>query len=290
MSDYGPIAMTPIPTVPINTLIDHYDALLLDAYGVLVHRDGPLPGAQELIHTLNQRGKPYFLLSNTAARLPEQAAQRYQGFGLNLAAERIITSGALITAYFAERSLVGERCAVLGPDSSLAYVERAGGIPVPPDQDFRVLLVADQAGFPFLDGVDAALSRAIARLDRGEPLELLLPNPDLIYPKAQGYGITSGAMALMIEAVLRQRFPQMPGLGFVKLGKPEAGMFAEAARRAGSRNLVMIGDQIDTDILGANRYGIASALVAGGVSDPSAAARTAEARPTYLLDSIRPGG
>jgi len=51
--------MTAIPQVTIDELIDRYDALLLDAYGVLVNGDGALPGAAELVATLNGTGKPY---------------------------------------------------------------------------------------------------------------------------------------------------------------------------------------------------------------------------------------
>ncbi len=281
--------MTAIPIITIDELIARYDALLLDAYGVLVHRDGPLPGAVELVAALNRLGKPYFLLTNTAARLPEHAAERYRSFGLDFDPGQILTSGSLIAPYFAAHGLVGRRVAVLGPEDSVRYVERAGGRVVPAREDFEVLLVGDQVGFPFLETVDTALSRLIARLDRDEPVTLILPNPDLIYPKARGFGITSGAVALMIEAVLKQRYPDRPDLGFVRLGKPEPGLFEEAVRRARTRRLVMIGDQIETDIRGANGVGIDSALVAGGVAGAGFATGASAARPTYLLASIAPG-
>ncbi|MDP6666507.1 MAG: HAD-IA family hydrolase, partial [Dehalococcoidia bacterium] len=51
-----------------------------------------------------------------------------------------------------------------------------------------------------------------------------------------------------------------------KLGKPYLPIFQEAARRAGSDHVVMIGDQLETDILGANRAGIASAVVTTGIN------------------------
>jgi HAD superfamily hydrolase (TIGR01450 family) len=280
--------MIRIPTITIDELIARHDALLLDAYGVLVHRDGPLPGAVELIGALNRLAKPYFLLTNTAARLPEHAAERYRGFGLAFEPGQIITSGSLIAPYFAARDLVDRRCAVLGPQDSFHYVERAGGRPVQPHEDFEVLLIGDQVGFPFLESVDAVLSRLIEKLDRGETVPMILPNPDLIYPKSSGFGITSGAVALIIEAALKQRYPDRPDLSFVRLGKPEPGLFEAAVRRAGTRNLVMIGDQIETDIRGANGFGIGSALVAGGVAGFTIPETGPQ--PTWLLASIAPKG
>ncbi|MDD5366539.1 MAG: HAD-IA family hydrolase [Gallionellaceae bacterium] len=263
-------------------LLERYDAILLDAYGVLVDLAGALPGAAAWIDELNRRGKPYWLASNTAARLPESAARRYQGFGLAIPAERILSSGMLLQSYFADHGLVGKRIRVLGPEDSLHYAELAGGIVTGPGEDFDCLVLADQAGFPFVETVDEVLSALIDKFDAGLEVPMILPNPDLIYPTGQGCGITSGAIAVMLEAALRQRYPGRQGLAFVRLGKPHPGLFEAAVRLAGSRNVVMVGDQLDTDIVGAARFGIDSALVPGVLTGNRRAVDGIE--PTYLLN------
>src|SRR5262245_46231642 len=53
-----PAAMSTIPDVTVEELIARYDTLLFDAYGVLVHRAGALPGAASVIDRLNRSGKP----------------------------------------------------------------------------------------------------------------------------------------------------------------------------------------------------------------------------------------
>ncbi|MEO1272399.1 MAG: hypothetical protein AAFX99_30240 [Myxococcota bacterium] len=53
---------------PFAALLTRYDALLIDAYGVLVHAQGALPGAVELIAHLNQQAIPFVLLTNDASR------------------------------------------------------------------------------------------------------------------------------------------------------------------------------------------------------------------------------
>jgi len=91
----------------------------------------------------------------------------------------------------------------------------------------------------------------------------VLPNPDLVYPKGSGeFGFTAGAMALLIETALARRFPGR-GLAFDRLGKPAPHLFAEAQRRLGVARVVMIGDQIETDIAGARAAGIDAALLEG---------------------------
>lgn len=279
--------MRTLPSVTLDSLIEDYDALLLDVYGVLVSLDGALPGAADLLGWLNRQGKPYWLLSNTAARLPEHAAERYRGFGLEIAAERILTSGMLLADYFTAHGLHGKATLVLGPEDSRVYVERAGGRPVGPGGDFDVLVLADQAGYPLLETLDELIGILFDKLDSGMRVPLLLPNPDLIYPKAGGFGITAGSLAVVLEAVLARRYPGRADLGFVRLGKPHPALFEAAAKAAASRRLVMIGDQIETDIQGANDFGIDSVLVLGGVSQTTDAVAQGGTLPTYRVGSLR---
>ena len=272
------------PEITVDQLIERYAVLLLDAYGVLVNSDGALPGAVELIRLLNRRVKPYFIVTNDASKLPTTAARRYQRFGLAIDEARMITSGQLLADHFAREGLAGARCVVLGPADSVTYVEQAGGRPVSPATEFDVLVVADESGFPFLETVDAVLSALYHAFDAGRRVHLVCPNPDLVYPSARGFGIASGSVAAVLEAALALRFPRR-GLGFTRLGKPHAAIFEAACRRSGTRDMVMIGDQLETDIRGARAFGLDAALVMTGVSEEIAGVGDA-VRPTYLLPSL----
>ena len=126
--------MSTVPNITIDALLDRYDAILFDAYGVLVHGGGPLYGAGELLTRLNREARPYFVVTNDASKLPATAASRYQRFGLPIDASRILTSGMLLAGHFAAAGLGGRRCAVLGPPDSMRYVADAGGEVVQPDE------------------------------------------------------------------------------------------------------------------------------------------------------------
>lgn len=248
-------------------LIHRYEVLLFDAYGVLVHSDGAMPGAIELIRTLNRIRKPYYILTNDASKLPETAASRFIGYGLDLQPEKIVTSAMLLQRYFKDNRLRDASCLVLGPPDSRHYVEKAGGrVTDRWDDRYEVLVVCDESGYPFLETLDRVLGSVLGKLDRGDPLHMVLPNPDLIYPKGEGgFGFASGSIALLLESAIRLRHPDRPTQRFVRLGKPHGAIFEEVARSAGTRNMVMIGDQLETDVCGANRFGIDSVLVAGGL-------------------------
>jgi HAD superfamily hydrolase (TIGR01450 family) len=276
-----------VPHTSVAQLLARYDAFLLDAYGVLVSASGAMPGAAEFVAALAGAGKAYFVLTNDASKLPSTGAARYRGFGLPLTEDRLITSGTLLAGYFAEHRLGGARCAVIGPRDSARYVERVGGELVPADSDFEVLVVADESGFDFLEVIDSALSSLIRRLDRGERTHLVLPNPDLIFPRGHDrFGIAAGSVAMLFEAALALRYPDRPALRFARLGKPHAAIFQEGLRRCGTSNAVMIGDTLDTDIRGANTCRIDSVLLHTGVTRAQVA--TADGvRPTFLMRSLR---
>ena len=267
-------------------MIERYETLLIDAYGVLVDSTRALPGAADFNALLDRTDKPYFIVTNDASKLPATSAQRYAACGLDIGADRVITSGSLLRAYYREHALVGSTAIVLGPEDSRRYVEQAGGCVVPHNSgeahEADVVIIADEAGYPFLESVDTVLSVLLRRLDRGDPPQLILPNPDLIYPAGDGrWGLAAGSIAASLEAAMTLRHPDAPR--FVRLGKPHRAIFEAAEQRAGTRNLLMIGDQLATDIKGANDFGIDSVLVGSGVA---LATSVDNVRPTYVVASV----
>lgn len=256
--------------VTIQDLAQRYRVFLLDAYGVLVDGSGALANAHRILREIREHGCSLLVLTNDASRLPETAADRFQRLGLDIGADHVITAGSLLSPYFQAHGLRGARCMVLGTEDSATYVERAGGevVPIAPDSDIDALIVCDEDGYPFLQGVEAGLSAVARKVKNDGRVTLILPNPDLIFPKAPGsYGFTSGAAALLIEAGLTRLFPDIPRteLSFTLLGKPHAPMFRRARELAGTDSLVMVGDQLETDIAGARTAGVPSALVESGL-------------------------
>jgi len=270
--------------VTVAELLATHDALLLDAYGVLVDGAGALPDAPAFIAGLNERGTPYAIVTNDASRSPATYVRRFTGMGLAISADRIVTSGSLLPGYFRDRGLAGARTIVLGTDDSYRYVIQGGGEPVPlvPGVEIDAVAICDDAGTPFLDGIELALSAIVRAIEAGRRPALVLPNPDLVYPKGAGeLGFTAGAMAHLIEVALARRFRD-PTLVFDRLGKPAPHLFAEGKRVLGAANPVMIGDQLETDVAGALTAGISVALLAGISRWNDSALIT----PTYLIERL----
>ena len=278
--------MTPIKDTTMQELIARYPVILFDSFGVLASSNAVLPGAVELIANLNATGKTYFVLTNDASALPESRSENYAKLALNIKPEQIITSGSLLSRYFADEHLQGLRCVILGPEDSVRYVQIAGGEVVPIGADFDAVVIGDQSGFPFLETMDQVMTDLFRKTDNGENVRLILPNPDLIYPDGDGFGFASASIAMLLESALKLRYPERDDLHFIRLGKPHEAIFAEALRRSGTRDMVMIGDQLETDIKGANDFGLDSVLVGTGIAALDLSWAPESMRPTYTLRSL----
>lgn len=274
--------------ISVDDLFANYDALLIDAYGVLVHADSAFDGAVEFVARLHAQRMPHAIITNDASRLPESCAAKYRRDGLDIAADHIVTSGSLTADFFERRGLHGASCLVLGPSDSEQYAARAGARLVDADHgDFDVLLIGDASGFDFVPTMDKALTTLFRKLDADEPVELVLPNPDLIYQRSQNsFGFTSGSIAALFENALRSRYRGADHT-FTRLGKPYAPMFERGVDLVGTRNCAVLGDQLATDIKGAHDFGLDSVLVATGLTDVDNCLHRADVQPDFVLPSLR---
>jgi HAD superfamily hydrolase (TIGR01450 family) len=274
--------------VELSSLLSSYEGLLLDAYGVLVDDSAALPGAPGLVSELIGRGYPFLIITNSASRTHDSMVRWLRELGLKIDPEHVLTSASLLSAYFRANDLIGSRCAVIGSEDSKQLVRGAGGIVEDDtfDAEIEALVVAGTPPSFTIAELDAVLAEICRRLDAGKTTHLILPNPDIAYPKPGGtIGLTAGALALMIEAALGARHGTHAS-SFVRLGKPHRPIFDEACRILGTKKVVVIGDQPATDIAGARNAGLDAALVLNGMWRHSVFTANDELRPNYLLSSL----
>jgi HAD superfamily hydrolase (TIGR01450 family) len=286
--------------VTIKQLSERYDVILFDSYGVLVNESTGLLGAAELISWLESTNTNYLIVTNDASRSIRSRAEKFVEQGVPVPAHRIVNSGMLIPSFFRDHGLESAPTAVFGSLDGVEYVREGGAEIVPLDRmaEADVFVLADDAGFDWRSNMNDLISVLNRKVLGNEEFTLLLPNPDIIYSSGESaYSFAAAALADMIEAALTRLFGQPQAHRFIRLGKPFAPIFDEAVRRAeqagqvrGKKSIVMIGDQMETDIAGANAYGIDSVVVTTGINQlhttEELSVLPAETRPTYLLESI----
>lgn len=278
----------------MDAMLDRYDGFLFDAFGVLVQGDHTLPGAVQLIDHLHDHDIDYVVITNDATRGLQTSVDRFESLGMPIARERIITSGSLITRAVHEHNLHGANAIVLGPKDTQAYAVEASLEVIDPTTSeldkIDALIVGDYPQTNTLPHLEAAVSTLLRSIDNGHIPRLLLPNPDLIYPKSPGqFGLTAGSIAQMIEHILHERYPdKAQALCFEGLGKPHKMIYDEGLERmtVEPKNVLMIGDQLATDILGATRVGLDCALVTTGLITDLGNTNSWPVLPTYLLSSL----
>lgn len=272
-----------------TALADKHDAILFDAYGVLVNAAGALPGAAEAVSHLIARDQPFLVVTNDASRSPERASARFTKLGIPVRPEHVLSSGMLIAPALEEHGMRGKRVVVLGTGDSANYARQIGAMVVDPDvaAPADAVVIADEGGFDTLGMLDETLSMIVAAHAAGRPTVLLLANPDLVYPSGTGtFGLTAGSLAGMLERALELLLGH-EAPRFEVLGKPAARHFETALERVGTRNAVMLGDTLHTDIAGAHGVGIASAIVLTGVTTLGQVKAAGAHGPTYVLDGLR---
>lgn len=283
--------MSGLSPISMDALLERYHLLLFDAYGVLVRGEGVIEGAQALVEHLNTSKRQYYILTNDASRHISTSAARFEQLGLFIPIERIITSGSLLVRYFKEQALDGAKTVTLGPPDSHQYALDAGASLVKPWEleTLEVLIFGDMPTEEPVRWLEESISALLRTLDAGLTPKLVLPNPDLIYPKDPSrVGLTAGAIAAMFEHIVRERYPGIE-LKIDRLGKPHPYIFEEGMVRAGHTeraDTIMVGDQLVTDIQGAQDFGIDSALVTTGLVRTDQDISRWPLRPTFVLESL----
>ncbi|NUP15734.1 MAG: TIGR01458 family HAD-type hydrolase [Streptomyces sp.] len=246
-------------------------AVLIDIDGVLTVSWQPLPGAVEALREIREAGLRVALVTNTTSRTRASIARVLAEAGFPVSAEDILTAPAVTAAYLAEHC-PGARCALLNSGDiaeDLAGVTVAG-----PDEDAPDVVIVGGAGPEF--GY-VALNRAFGYLQRGARLVAMHRN--LYWRTEQGLQLDTGAFLAGLEKAARVEAEIT--------GKPSAAFFEAALAHvgAGAGDAVMVGDDIESDVLAAQRAGVTGVLVRTGKYLPETH-RAASGTPDHVIDSF----
>lgn len=267
--------------------------LLCDLDGVVYRGAEACPGAVEGITGAREAGVRVLFMTNNASRTPQDVADQLAGLGLPTEPQDVITAAQVAAGVL--RDQVGRGDIGLGaPGTTVLAVggEGVGAALAEAGIGFHTaeqVLAAHEKAEPLQVAVvvqgygkevsTVSLTEAVYAIRAGAAW--IATNDDATIPTPRGLGIGNGSLVAAVAHATGAR-PQV-------VGKPHAAAYEQAMRRLGlpAQECLMIGDRLDTDIAGAVRAGLPSALVLTGVSgEDDVAAAPAEQRPDHVAATI----
>lgn len=250
--------------------------LLLDGDGVLWRDNEAIPGLLPLFDILKRRGINWALLTNNNTKTVGDYVRKLQGFGVEADASHVFTSSTATAEYLADRYGKGAPIHSVGMSGLIDTLREAG---------FKLTVGEEQPPYP-IAAVAAGMDRAITYEKLRIAVRLILngaefvaTNLDPTFPTPEGLqpgtGLIIGALkgATTIEPTV--------------IGKPGRALYDTAMRhlKADPATTAMLGDRLQTDILGAKHAGIGSIAVLTGVVTREELATT-DIVPDLVFESI----
>lgn len=237
--------------------------------GVLISGDTVIPGAKKFVQRLNASQAKYLVLTNNPIYTPKDLSHNLRKRGLDIPPELIFTS-AMATAQFLQKQRPNGTAYVIGEAGLTSAMHEAGYIITEHDPDYVVL--GETSAFSLEN-----LTKGIRLIIDGA--RFVATNPDPSGPSEAGIVPACGAVAAMLE--------KATGVSPFFVGKPNPLMVRTALNYLGvhSEETFIVGDRMDTDIIGGVQNSMDSILVLTGVTKPEEIDRYSYI-PTHVYESV----
>lgn len=246
--------------------------MLLDLDGVVYVGDSPVPGAADVVDWLTRENIPFRFLTNTTSRPRSSIVEKLSGMGIRASDDDILTPAVAAKLWLRDHS--PGRPALFVPEATASELAELDPLPDDVEEGAGAVVVGDLGeAWDF-----ATLNRAF-RLLMAEPRAILVALGMTRYWKADdGLRLDAGAFVRALE--------HAAGTTAVVMGKPDRAFYESAIEGLGlaAGGVVMVGDDIRTDVEGAQRAGLIGVLVRTGKF--ASADLDGNVAPDAVLDSI----
>lgn len=244
---------------------------ICDMDGVIYHGNTLLPGVKEFVKWLTKNNKEYLFLTNNSQKSCMELHQKLTRMGLDIPKENFYTA-ALATASFL-KSQKATSAFVIGDSGLFNALDKVGIVFNDVDPEYVVIGETENYNFE-------SIKKATVLVNKGA--RLIGTNSDITTPTEKGNVPACKALIAPVEYATNKK------AYFV--GKPNPLMMRDAMhifhqKNIHSADVAMIGDRMDTDIIGAIESGLDSVLVLSGVSSRDTIAQYPY-QPKYVLDGV----
>lgn len=243
--------------------------VLIDMDGVIYRGSQLIPGADQFINALKAQHIPFLFLTNNSQRTRRDVATKLQRMGIDVD-ERHIFTCAMATARFLAKKKPFGTAFVIGEGGLHQALHRNGYSIVDHDPDFVVI---GEGRTITLDMLEKAVNMIM------DGAKLIATNMDPNCPTKTGTRPGCGATVAYLEAVTEKKA--------FSCGKPSPIMMRAARKelKLATSQTVMLGDTMETDILGGVQMGYRTILTLTGSTRREDLARYAYS-PDVVVDSV----
>ena len=226
--------------------------LIIDMDGVLYRGNQAMPRLRELFDFLRERGIQFVLATNNSTKTPQERVEKLAGMGVIISPEEILNSGQATARFLARKYPQGTRVHVFGMASLRQALTDEGFVWA--DEDVELVVASMDRDVNY-----EKLKRATLLIRGGA--QFIATNLDPTFPSEEGLCPGTGSLITAL-ATASETQP-------IAIGKPEPTMYELAMTHmsASLETTAVIGDRVDTDILGGKRAGITTICVLSGASD-----------------------
>jgi NagD protein len=243
---------------------------LIDMDGVIYRGNELVPGADRFIRLLLDHDVPFLFLTNNSQRTRRDVATKMTRMGIPISEKHVFTC-AMATARFLAKQKPGGTAYVIGEGGLLTALHRNGFSIVDKAPDYVVVGEGRTLTFETLEA-------AVQMIRNGA--KLIATNLDPNCPTSNG-GMRPGCGAIV--ALLESA----TGTRAFSLGKPSPVMMRAARKELNlaASETIMVGDTMETDILGGVQLGYYTILVlSGGTSRKDL--KSYGYRPDLIVESV----
>ena len=247
--------------------LTHPKAFLIDMDGTLYFKDKPCPGAIETVNYLRQEKYQLRFLTNTTAKTPKMLHVQMRELGFDIHEDEIFNATYACLLYLRAQTQIS--CHFMVDDAVKAFFKE-----IPTDDNAPDFVVVGDYG----DGFDFhALNHAFRLLMDGA--ELIALQKGLYWFSPEGIRLDCGAFVTLLEAA--------SGKTATIMGKPSETFFKTVLGnlQLTPKDVIVVGDDITTDIIGADRMKMRNVLVKTGKFKPDHLENPV-AKPTWVLERV----
>lgn len=246
-----------------------YQGYLFDLDGTVYRGTEPIPEAVALLKQLKESDIPYMFVTNNSTKTPEDVAQTLTAMDIPCTAEDVITSSMALAGYLQEKHPEA-KVYVIGENGLWTAVREAGFTVTANKPDYVAVGMDRQLTYE-------KLAEACLAIRGGATF--LSTNPDVALPTERGLLPGNGSITALLQVAT--------GVTPIFIGKPEPIIIRQALERLGlaASDVLMVGDNYQTDILAGLRAGVDTLFVQTGVTTAEELAKVDEP-PTYTVASL----